>query len=648
VSKLSAAGSLVYSTYLGGSGDDQGYGIAVDGAGNAYVTGATASTDFPTAGSPLQPGSRGFHPAFVAKLNPAGSALVYSTFLGGPGGPAGTATNQGNGIAVDSAGDAYVIGTTTATDFPTANAMQPTFGGGASDAFVAKVNPSGSALVYSTFLGGNGPNAGTAIAVDGLGDATVTGQTDANDFPTINAVQANLAFAFDAFVARLNAAGSALLYSTYLGGTRTDQGNAIALDNSGNAYVTGFTQGFFPTAGSPFQPNPTGARDAFVTELPDIGPLTYTAPTGNGADNLILRLHGLNLELLDNSVVVRSRPLANTTSVVLTGANGEPDALTIDNTFGGLIPLAIAFDGGSGGGNALAILCPTTADIFTLTATYATLDTTETIAFNNVQAVTAVGGAGDTAYLFDGPGSNTLTGTPTYVTLSDAGLSLTASGFPTVSSFAGTGSDTAFLFDSAGTDLFIGTPTYSYLQTGTSLNIVSGFPSVRASSSAGSDLALLFDSAGNDVFVGTPAYSYLTGSGFLNLVAGFAQVRGIAGAGGSDAAFLSDSAGNDTFRSTQSYDFLGANDGSYLNLAIGFAQINASAGAGGSDTADLYDTPGNDAFTGGGTTGTLATPNYTVNINHFSTVRATSSAGGLDHLALGALDYAFSSIGPWL
>src|ERR1017187_6500325 len=158
---------LIYSTYLGGSGTDQGYGIAVDNSGSAYVAGYTTSTDFPTM-NPLQPAKAGGDTdAFVAKLSPEGSALIYSTYLGG------SRNDYGWGIAVDSLGNAYITGNTTSTDFPTMNPLQPAEadGGGDGDAFVAKLNPTGSALVYSTYLGGGGNYTGSGIAVDNSGNA---------------------------------------------------------------------------------------------------------------------------------------------------------------------------------------------------------------------------------------------------------------------------------------------------------------------------------------------------------------------------------------------------------------------------------------------------------------------------------------------
>ena len=187
VTKLNATGSvLIYSTFLGGdSGFDMGLGIAVDSADNAYVTGGTSSTDFPTTPGVFDSTVGGYEDAFVTKLNAAGSALIYSTFLGGSssvfGGSSGT---QGQGIVVDGSGNAYVTGVTDSTDFPTTpGAFDATFNGDA-DAFVTKLNATGSALTYSTFLGGSSSDRCQGIAVDGSGNAYVTGLTSSVDFPT--------------------------------------------------------------------------------------------------------------------------------------------------------------------------------------------------------------------------------------------------------------------------------------------------------------------------------------------------------------------------------------------------------------------------------------------------------------------------------
>jgi hypothetical protein len=669
VAKLNAAGSaLVYATYLGGSGYETGFGIAVDGGGNAYVTGATDSTDFPTQ-SALQPAYAGGAPdGFVAKLNAAGSALLYSTYLGG-GHVITSPYGYGRGIAVDSAGNAYVTGNTESPDFPTQSALQPLFGG-TEDAFVTELNAAGNALVYSTFLGGRNFDEGAGIAVDSAGSAYVIGRTGSDDFPTVHALQpvphgsydffvakispggSALVYATylggsgidnaggiavdaagnayvvgdtnsrdlptaspvqaaygggvsDGFLAKLNAAGTALAYATYLGGSGADYAHAVAVDGAGNAYVAGQTQSTdFPTAnalqpayggGPPFAVE-TG--DAFVARMPDIGPLVYTAPAGTG-HNLLLGLDGPTLRLMDNGALVATRPLANTTGVLVFGAANQPDALTLDNS-AGLIALrdGVRFDGGAGGGNTAFLVGTPAGDTFTLTPTGFSLDGALASAFFNVQSVTAFGGPGDAAFLVDGPGN----------------------------------------------DLFVATPTYAYLQAGASLSVASGFVMVQANATAGSDLALLYDSAGADSFVGTPSYGYLTGNGFFNLAAGFAQVRGNS-SGGGDVANLYDSAGDDVFRGTPTYSFLTGNG--YLNLVTGFANVNAFAGAGGHDTADLYDSPGDDTFFGQDSVGLLSGAGYSLRAARFALVRATSSAGGSDHLAVGTIDYMFQPLGNW-
>ncbi len=265
LAKINPSGSaLVYSTYLGGSGDDEGQGIAVDSAGNAYVTGG-AGADFPTTPGAFQTTGSG---AFVTKLNPSGSALAYSTYLDGGG---------SNAIAVDSAGNAYVTGATSSVNFPvTPGAFQTTYGGGFGDAFVTKINSTGSALVYSTYLGGSSFDHGTGIAVDNAGNAYVVGLTGSHNLPTESALQPHYRGGdSDAFVAKINPSGSALFFSTYLGGNGWDEGRGIAVDSAGNAYVTGYTESSnFPTTSGAFQRvcnDGSGCSvqlgDAFVTKI---------------------------------------------------------------------------------------------------------------------------------------------------------------------------------------------------------------------------------------------------------------------------------------------------------------------------------------------------------------------------------------------
>lgn len=266
VTKLNAAGSaIVFSTYLGGSGEDSGLGITVDSSGNAYVAGTTPSTNFPSK-SPFQASSGGGNDIFVAKLNAAGTGLVYSTYLGGGG------EDFSYGIALDNAGNAYVTGVTTSTNFPMARSLQES-NRGRGDAFVTKLDPTGTTLVYSTYIGGRGGDHGTGIAVDSYGNAYVVGYTDSADFPTANPFQASFNDVIDSFVVKLNAAGSALIYSTYLGGDGGDFASAIALDAEGNAYVTGNTFSTdFPTMNAIQTTGGGGGRCVFVTKLKPVGP----------------------------------------------------------------------------------------------------------------------------------------------------------------------------------------------------------------------------------------------------------------------------------------------------------------------------------------------------------------------------------------
>jgi hypothetical protein len=279
VTKLNAAGtSLLYSTYLGGNSGDTGAGIAVDSVGQAYVTGGTQSVTFPTV-SPVQAtlGVDG-RDAFVTKLSAAGTSLLYSTYLGG------NSTDMGTSIAVDAAGQAYVTGLTDSTNFSTVTPAQATYGGGGNDAFVTKLSAAGTSLLYSTYLGGNNADVGASIAVDAAGQAYVTGQTQSTNFPTVFPVQPTLRGSVDAFVTKLSAAGSSLLYSTYLGGNSVDAGASIAVDAVGQAYVTGLTDSTnFPTA-TPVQATLGGGSDAFVTKLNAAGSsLLYSTYLGGNS-----------------------------------------------------------------------------------------------------------------------------------------------------------------------------------------------------------------------------------------------------------------------------------------------------------------------------------------------------------------------------
>jgi hypothetical protein len=242
--------TLLYSTYLGGSGSQTGRGIAVDSSGNAYIAGYTNSTNFPTTPGALQTSLGGgtcsglpCNDAFVTKLNPMGSALVYSTYFGGSG------LDQAQAMALDATGNVYITGITASSNLRTTPGVgQPQFGG-AADAFVMKLNPQGTGMLYSTYLGGNNLDLGNGIAIDAAGNAYVVGDTYSTNFPTTPGVLQPTAKGGtcgsnpcdDAFVTKVNPTGSALVYSTYLGGSSGDFAGDIALDANGSAFVTGTT-----------------------------------------------------------------------------------------------------------------------------------------------------------------------------------------------------------------------------------------------------------------------------------------------------------------------------------------------------------------------------------------------------------------------
>ena len=361
VAKLDSTGQLEYSTFLGGNGHDFGYDIAVDVAGNAYVTGETSSPDFNTTASPLQAALLGSRDAFVTKINVAGTAFVYSTFLGS------STSDRGLGIAADAAGNAYVTGHTSFTTNFTGMSGTPAgigiphiqeSGSIGTDAFVVKINATGSAFVWATFLAGGHNETGRAIAVDAAGNAYVTGGTSSGapdldpPFPgtpgsPVPAAGSSIQPAYgggllqlggfnfggDAFVTKINAAGDALLYSTYLGGSDFDHGLSIAADAAGNAYVAGFTlSSDFPTV------NPTQAAygggdgllsqgaaqgDGFVAKINAAGDaLVFSTFLGGSADEGV---QGVAVDAAGN--------------VYVTGSTLSADFLTsvgaLDTTLGG-------------------------------------------------------------------------------------------------------------------------------------------------------------------------------------------------------------------------------------------------------------------------------------------------------------------------
>jgi hypothetical protein len=293
VAKLSPDGSqLLYSTYLGGSQADPLFDVVVDGGGNAYIAGRTVSTNYPTK-DPIQPvHAGGYDDAVVLKINASGSALVWSTYLGGDG------SDEARGIAINAAGEVYVTGDTRSAGFPTVNALQPVKSGDA-DAFVTKISADGQSILYSTFLGGEGTDESFGlklIALDPAGNICVAGNTYSTDFPTVNPVQSGPSGESDAFVAKIKADGSALVYSTYLGSSAYDDAFSITVDRWGNAHVVGESLGSnFPILNA-YQTTFGGTSDAVVVEIDPLGNLIYSTYLGGSnnerANDIVLDANG--------------------------------------------------------------------------------------------------------------------------------------------------------------------------------------------------------------------------------------------------------------------------------------------------------------------------------------------------------------------
>lgn len=339
VTKLNSSGTgLLYSTIIGGNNTERGVDIDIDASGKAYITGDTYSSDFPTTPGVYQRNfGGGVADGFIIKLNETGSALLYSTFLGG------SSADGGTGIKVDSSGKVYLTGG-TGPNFPTtAGAFQSAFGGGPDfapvDGFVAKLNETGSALLYSTYLGGSDRENPFGIAIDSSGNAYITGITLSSNFPTTPGAF-NETFhpgdpdAHDAFVTKLNASGTALVYSTFLGTNGTDVAFDIAVDSGGFAYVTGYTSSAsFPVTPGAFQSVFGGGNsDAFITKFNILGSgLVYSTYLGGNNDDISL---GITVQ--------------NNGNVYLVGYTNSSDFPTTPNAFQSTIH----------SGNCDPVICP--------------------------------------------------------------------------------------------------------------------------------------------------------------------------------------------------------------------------------------------------------------------------------------------------
>lgn len=394
---------LAYSTYLGGDAVDYGFGIAVDNAGNAYLTGQTYSLDFPPVAGAIDgncgtDGCAGGEQTdvFIGKLNSVGSALVYSTFLGGNG------LDAGDAIAVDANGSAYVAGITASGNFPTVSAFDSTCGTDGScgngfyqDVFVAKLTPDGSALSYSTYLGGNDieGSLGLALMVSGAGEAILTGETFSDDFPTLNPRQSVLAGSHDVFVTRLTAAGNALVYSTYLGGKGSDYGTGICLDSVGNIYITGVTNSTdFPTTINAFDRTANGLSDVFAARFSVIGNiLNYS--TYLGGDKIDIA-HAIAVNSIGNAHITGATFSDDfpTLQPFQATRQGAADAFVSKLSPGGSRLLFSTYLGGAGHDSGLAIGLDNSGGVYVA-------GTAESVDFPLLDPIQAASGGGADVFI---------------------------------------------------------------------------------------------------------------------------------------------------------------------------------------------------------------------------------------------------------
>ena len=382
--------SWIYSTYLGGTATDGGHAVAIDSTGAVYLTGESSSTDFPTAGGISPNTAKGGLDVFVTKFSPisptAGTTLVYSTYIGG------SNDDSGNAIAVDAGGNVYVAGGTSSTNFPvTSNAPQATYGGGKDDAFVVKLDPTGSNLLYSTYIGGSDQDLASGIAVDGTGNIYVGGQTASTNLPVVQPLQSMNKGGTDGFIAKIDGtAGSVTLgnlkFLDYLGGSGADTITGIGLDGSNNIYVAGITTSSdFHTQGSngssPYQNSctkctggsGTAADDSFLTAIKsDLSQYIYsTYYGGDGSDDAetiaVDSTGDAYITGLTNSTDLVS---GNPTQPSTTPYQSKINAAATSNAFiaemnpaGSAVPY-VTYLGGSGADIAFGIAIDSTARIY--------------------------------------------------------------------------------------------------------------------------------------------------------------------------------------------------------------------------------------------------------------------------------------------
>jgi hypothetical protein len=449
--KLTIDPVLTYSTYLGGTGGDVAYGVAINSAGNMFVTGITASLTFPTSSGTYQPAYVGDGDIFVTEFDPTGTRIVFSTYLGG------TGVDTPAQILLNAAGNIFLVGSTTSSNFPTTSGVfQPNYGG-IQDAFLTEMKGDGTGLVFSTYIGGSAADFGTAMTLDPAGDVYVVGSTQSTDFLTMNPLQLGNDGLYDAFVTEVSPTG-ALLYSTYLGGSQADYGTGIAVDTSGNVYVSGYTSSTdFPTQNA-LQSSLGGGTDIFVTKFrPGSTALLFSTYLGGSSQDQAL------------SMIVDSSGNIYLTGDTLTGDTQSPNfpvtstayqssLLGTQNTF--LTKIApgaseLVFStlfGGSGTDEATAMAIDSSGNIyltgFTQSGNFPLL--------NAFQDILGTSGAGNC-------GSTSLINVPVNYVCADAFVAkFSPSGLPLYASFlggSGTDSGQGIAVDSAGVVYVVGGTT---------------------------------------------------------------------------------------------------------------------------------------------------------------------------------------------
>jgi Ca2+-binding RTX toxin-like protein len=554
VTKLDPTGSsLAYSTYLGGTQAEGGGGIAVDSSGAAYVTGATFATDFPTTAGAFDTtfnGSGVKTNAFVTKLDSTGSSLAYSTYLGGNG-----TSETGRAIAVDSQGAAYATGVTNSTNFPTTAGAFDTSANGSTDPFVTKLDPTGASLTYSTYLGGNTADYGNGIAVDSQGAAFIAGTTSSTNYPTTaGAFDTSFNFNEDTFVTKLNAAGSSLAYSAYLGGGSSDLGRAIAIDSQGNAYVAGNTGSTdFPTTADAL--DTTGesfGSEAFVTKVNAAGStLVYSSYLGGSSPDTArgIAIDSVGAAYLTGYTLSTNFP--TTAGTFDTSANGGGDAFVTKYAF---VPIC---------NGKLATIVGTTASE-TLTGT-AGDDVIVGLGGNDT-----ISGAGGNDTICGGDGNDTLNG--------------------------GTGAN--FQSGGTGTD----TATYATRTTAVTLSIdgVANDGTAGEGDNIQTDVENVTGGSGNDTLSGSSATNKLTGGGGADSLAGAGGNDTLDGGTGSDV--LGGGTGTDTATyATRTTGVTVTLD----NVANDGDSSDGNADNVNSDIENVTGGSGNDTLTGSATTNTL-------------------------------------------